>query len=32
MFKRLQRYFFFRKIGIAHPWKASGDKKFCGLK
>ena len=29
MIKRIKTYLFLRKLGIHHPWKASGDKGFC---
>lgn len=29
MIKRIKTYLFLRKLGIHHPWKASGDKNFC---
>ena len=28
--KRIKRYLWCKKIGIKHPWKASGDKHFIG--
>ena len=27
-FKRIKIYFFLKKLGINHPWRASGDKSF----
>lgn len=27
-FKRVKIYFFLKKLGIKHPWKASGNKNF----
>ena len=27
-FKRIKTYFFLKKLGINHSWKASGDKSF----
>lgn len=26
--KRIKIYFMLKRMGINHPWKASGDKKF----
>ena len=28
MIKRIRKYLWLKKIGIRHPWKASGDKGF----
>ena len=28
MIKRIKKYFFCKRMGIKHPWKASGDKGF----
>lgn len=28
---RLKKYFFLRKLGIKHAWKASGDKGFIQI-
>lgn len=28
MLKRIKKYLYCKKIGINHPWKASGDKGF----
>lgn len=29
--KRLKKYLFLRKLGINHPWRASGDKGFIQI-
>jgi hypothetical protein len=29
MIKRIKVYLFLKKLGVNHPWKASGDKRFC---
>lgn len=31
MFKRIKKYLWCKKMGINHPWKASGDKKFLRM-
>ena len=28
MLKRIKMYFWLKKLGVHHPWKASGDKGF----
>ena len=28
MIKRIRKYFWCKRMGIRHPWKASGDKNF----
>ena len=29
--KRIRKYLFLRKLGINHPWRASGDKGFIQM-
>jgi len=29
--KRIKKYFFLRKLGIKHAWKASGDRNFIQI-
>lgn len=29
--KRIKKYLFLRKLGIRHPWKASGDRGFIQM-
>jgi len=29
--KRIKKYLFLRKLGINHPWRASGDKGFIQM-
>ena len=31
MIKRIKKYLWCKKMGINHPWKASGDKKFLRM-
>ena len=31
MLKRIKMYRWCKRMGINHPWKASGDKKFMNL-
>ena len=31
MFKRLKKYFWLRRLGVNHPWKASGNKSFIQM-
>ena len=31
MIKRIKKYLRCKKMGINHPWKASGDKKFLRM-
>jgi len=30
MIKRIKKYLWCKRMGIRHPWKASGDKGFIG--
>lgn len=30
MIQRIKRYLWCKRMGIRHPWKASGDMKFIG--
>lgn len=30
MIQRIKKYLWCKRMGIHHPWKASGDKKFLG--
>lgn len=30
MLKRIRKYLWCKRMGINHPWKASGDKRFMG--
>lgn len=29
--KRIKKYLFLRKLGVRHPWKASGDRGFIQM-
>ena len=29
--RRIKKYFFLRKLGVNHPWKASGDNGFIQM-
>lgn len=31
MIKRIKKYLFCKRMGIKHPWKASGDKNFIHM-
>ena len=31
MMTRIKKYLWCKKMGIHHPWKASGDKKFMNI-
>lgn len=31
MIKRIKKFLFLKKIGVRHPWKASGDKGFIQM-
>ena len=31
MIKRIKKYLFLRKLGINHPWRASGDNGFIRM-
>ncbi len=31
MFKRIKKYLICKRLGIKHPWKASGEKNFIQI-
>ena len=31
MIKRIKKFLFLKKLGVRHPWKASGDKGFIQM-
>lgn len=31
MIKRIKKFLFLKKMGVRHPWKASGDKGFIQM-
>lgn len=31
MIKRIKKFLFLKKIGVRHPWRASGDKNFIQI-